>query len=121
MYEPSTDTRYDRNKDADIQPDIGNRLYVICEAILDVHPVAQFSTPTSFLARASSSLSGFRQSKDLTEAEAVLDEWCQLLPQYWAVTQETMASRDVVRITQAERLHCETLCGICPIRLWAFD
>ncbi|KAG8886071.1 hypothetical protein FRB97_007947 [Tulasnella sp. 331] len=84
-----------------------NRLYVICEAILDVHPVAQFSMmPNSFLARASSSLSGFRQSKDLKEAEAVLDEWCQLLPQYWAVTPETMASRDVVRITQAERLHC---------------
>ncbi|KAG9009417.1 hypothetical protein FRB94_012074 [Tulasnella sp. JGI-2019a] len=84
-----------------------NRLYVIVEAVLDVHPVAQFATtPMSFLARASSSLSGFRQSKDLKEAEAVLDEWCHLLPQYWAVTPETMASRDVVRITQAERLHC---------------
>ena len=86
-----------------------NRLYVIVEAVLDVHPVAQFTNPSmNFLARASSALSGFRQSRDLKEAEAVLDEWCQVLPQYWAVTPDTMSSRDVVRITQAERLHCET-------------
>lgn len=81
-----------------------NRLYIIMEAVLDVHPVPQQS---SFLAKASSALSGFRQSKDLREAESLLDEWCEWLPPYWAVTPETMASRDVVRITQAERLHCE--------------
>lgn len=84
-----------------------NRLYVLIEGVLDVHPIAQFTdSGSNFLARASCALSGFRQSQDLKEAEAVLDEWCQILPQYWAVTPETMSSRDVVRITQAERLHC---------------
>ncbi|KAG8905465.1 hypothetical protein FRB99_008906 [Tulasnella sp. 403] len=84
-----------------------NRLYVVVEAVLDVHPVANLSSPsTSFLSRASTALCGFRQSKDLKEAEALVDEWCQLLPPYWTVTAETMASRDVIRITQAERLHC---------------
>lgn len=86
-----------------------NRLYVVIEAVLDVHPIPRPSaTPTSFLSRATSALSGFRQSKDLKEAEALVDEWCTALPTYWAVTGETMASRDVIRITQAERLHCES-------------
>lgn len=82
-----------------------NRLYVIIEAILDVHPIP--SSQSSFLASASRALSGFRQSKDLKEAETLVDEWVSILPPYWAVTGETMASRDVIRITQAERLHCE--------------
>lgn len=82
-----------------------NRLYVIIEAILDVHPIA--SSQNSFLSKATSALSGFRQSKDLKEAEMLVDEWVAILPPYWAVTGETMASRDVIRITQAERLHCE--------------
>lgn len=85
-----------------------NRLYVIIEGVLDVHPIPRPSaTSTSFLSRATSALSGFRQSKDLKEAEALVDEWCAALPSYWAVTADTMASRDVIRITQAERLHCE--------------
>ncbi|KAG8973194.1 hypothetical protein FRC05_009056 [Tulasnella sp. 425] len=84
-----------------------NRLYIVIEGVLDVHPIPRPSaTPTSFLSRATSALSGFRQSKDLKEAEALVDEWCTALPTYWAVTAETMASRDVIRITQAERLHC---------------
>ncbi|KAG8936987.1 hypothetical protein FRC02_009124 [Tulasnella sp. 418] len=84
-----------------------NRLYIIVEGVLDVHPVSNFSSPAmSFLARASSTLSGFRQSKDLREAESLLNYWCESLPAYWAVTAETMSSKDVVRITQAERLHC---------------
>ncbi len=87
-----------------------NRLYVIIEGVLDVHPIPRPSaTPAHFLSRASSALSGFRQSKDLKEAEVLLEEWCRLLPSYWSVTPETMASRDVIRITQAERLHCTCL------------
>lgn len=85
-----------------------NRLYVILEGVLDVHPIPRLgSMPPDFLTRAQTALSGFRQSKDLKECEALIEDWCRLLPPYWAVTGETMASRDVIRITQAERLHCE--------------
>ncbi|OBZ78048.1 putative transcriptional regulatory protein C3C7.04 [Grifola frondosa] len=59
-----------------------------------------------FLTRATSILTGFRRNKDLREEEALLDEICRSIPPHWAHSVETMTSDDVIRVTQAERLHC---------------
>lgn len=67
---------------------------------------SSFST-SPFLARAASTIA--RRSPDvgsLDDEESLLEEWSRLLPRYWHYDTETANSRDPVRITQAERLHC---------------
>lgn len=46
------------------------------------------------------------QSEALRDEEALLDEWLRLLDPHWTYSTETIASKDPIRITQAERLHC---------------
>ncbi|KAJ9107518.1 hypothetical protein QFC21_000974 [Naganishia friedmannii] len=55
--------------------------------------------------RASSTLASV-QANSLTEEEALLEEWVSLLPKHWHYDAETVESKDPIRITQAERLHC---------------
>ena len=81
------------------------RLFVVLESVMDVPP----RPPTEispFLARASSVLTGFRRGKELREEEALLDDIYRAIPPHWAHSVETMTSNDVIRVTQAERLHC---------------
>ncbi|KAI5122021.1 hypothetical protein M0805_008012 [Coniferiporia weirii] len=86
------------------------RLSALLEAVLDA-PQACGGTPSAspFLARAAGVLSdrcvGPRET-DLQAEETLLDDVMNALPPFWAHTAETMASADVVRVTQAERLHC---------------
>ncbi|KAI0794935.1 fungal-specific transcription factor domain-containing protein [Abortiporus biennis] len=82
------------------------RLFVVLEAVLDVPPAKTFGETSPFLARATSVLAGFSRHKELREEEALLDEVCRSIPPQWAHSVETMASDDVLRVTQAERLHC---------------
>lgn len=46
------------------------------------------------------------QSEALREEEALLEEWVRLLEPHWNYSPETISSKDPIRITQAERLHC---------------
>jgi hypothetical protein len=63
--------------------------------------------PTSpFLARAAATIARRSTTHDLREEEELLQEWERILPRYWQYDTETTNSRDPVRITQAERLHC---------------
>ncbi|EIW69098.1 hypothetical protein TREMEDRAFT_11471, partial [Tremella mesenterica DSM 1558] len=82
------------------------RLHVILEGVLDA--ATQPSTfPTSpFLAKAAAIIARRSTTNDLGEEEALLAEWQKLLPRYWQYDSETATSRDPIRITQAERLHC---------------
>ncbi|RPD56509.1 hypothetical protein L226DRAFT_531350 [Lentinus tigrinus ALCF2SS1-7] len=80
------------------------RLFVILESVLDVQPSPAESSP--FLARAHSVLTGFRRGRELREEEALLDDISRAIPPHWAHSVETMTSSDVIRVTQAERLHC---------------
>lgn len=67
---------------------------------------SSFAT-SPFLAKAASTIA--RRSSDvgsLADEEDLLEEWSRLLPRYWHYDTETANSRDPVRITQAERLHC---------------
>lgn len=82
------------------------RVFVVLESILDGPPSRIFGDGSPFLTRATSVLSGFRRHSDLREEEALLDEIVKSIPPYWAHSVETMASGDVIRVTQAERLHC---------------
>lgn len=81
------------------------RYYVVLESVLDLPPSLNASSST-FLARASKVLSGFGRNTDMREEEMMLDELRRNLPQYWAHTPETIASDDVIRVTQTVRLHC---------------
>jgi len=70
---------------------------------------SNFAT-SPFLARAASTIA--RRSGNvgsLDDEESLLEEWSRLLPRYWHYDTETTNSRDPVRITQAERLHCVCL------------
>lgn len=82
------------------------RLHVILEGVLDA--ATQPSTfPTSpFLARAAATIARRSNTHDLRDEEELLKEWERILPRYWQYDNETTNSRDPVRITQAERLHC---------------
>lgn len=82
------------------------RIFVVMESVLDVPPPRSFGNDSPFLARATQTLSGFKRHKDLRDEEALLDEVCRSIPAHWAHSVETMASDDVLRVTQAERLHC---------------
>ncbi|KAI0748897.1 fungal-specific transcription factor domain-containing protein [Fomes fomentarius] len=82
------------------------RLFVVLESVMDVPPSKPTAETSPFLARATSVLTGFRRSKELREEEALLDDICRAIPPHWAHSVETMTSNDVIRVTQAERLHC---------------
>lgn len=82
------------------------RIFVVLESVLDVPPPRTFGDGSPFLTRATQTLIGFRRQKDLREEEALLDEICRSTPAHWAHSVETMASDDVLRVTQAERSHC---------------
>ncbi|KAJ9099999.1 hypothetical protein QFC19_005816 [Naganishia cerealis] len=83
------------------------RLHVVLEGVIDscVTPSTFSSSP--FLSRAASTISRRSvQANSLTEEEALLEEWVSLLPKHWHYDAETVESKDPIRITQAERLHC---------------
>lgn len=82
------------------------RVFVVLESVLDGPPSRNFGDNSPFLTRATSVLTGFRRSLGMREEETLLDEICSSIPPYWAHSVETMASGDVLRVTQAERLHC---------------
>lgn len=82
------------------------RVFVVLESILDGPPSRHFGENSPFLTRATGILSGFRRHTELREEEALLDDIVQSLPPFWAHTVETMASGDVLRVTQAVRIHC---------------
>ncbi|KAI0684461.1 fungal-specific transcription factor domain-containing protein [Cytidiella melzeri] len=82
------------------------RVFVVLESVLDGPPSRHFGDGSSFLTRATSVLTGFRRSVGMRDEEIMLDEICSSIPPYWAHSAETMASGDVIRVTQAERLHC---------------
>ena len=108
------------------------RLCVILEAVLtapqSVPPCSPFlvrasallSPPRGFSTAAASSGaaassaaegsgSGSTSDRDLQREEALLNDILASVPAYWAHTRETMGSADVLRVTQAERLHCLVL------------
>lgn len=66
------------------------------------------SFPTSpFLAQAAATIARRApQNGSLKNEIALLAEWSRILPSYWEYDAETANSRDPIRITQAERLHC---------------
>ncbi|THH07519.1 hypothetical protein EW145_g3327 [Phellinidium pouzarii] len=87
------------------------RLSVLLEAVVDApHVSGSIHTSSPFLARAASVLSekggNSGGGTDLRAEEALLDDVLRTLPPFWAHTAETMASADVLRVTQAKRLHC---------------
>lgn len=82
------------------------RIMVVLESVLDVPPTRRSSDTSPFLLRATSTLSGGQRHKDLREEEALLDEIHLSVPPSWSHSSETLASADVIRVTQAERIHC---------------
>ncbi|KAI0777449.1 fungal-specific transcription factor domain-containing protein [Trametes elegans] len=82
------------------------RLFIVLESVIDVPPCRPQGDSSPFLSRAASVLTGFRRSKELRDEEALLDDICRAIPPHWAHSVETMTSNDVIRVTQAERLHC---------------
>ncbi|KAI0635356.1 fungal-specific transcription factor domain-containing protein [Trametes polyzona] len=81
------------------------RLFIVLESVIDVPP-ARPGDGSPFLQRAAATLTGFRRGRELREEEALLDEISRAVPAHWAHSVETMTSGDVIRVTQAERLHC---------------
>jgi hypothetical protein len=81
------------------------RIMIVLESVVDIPP-RQLGDASPFLLRASSVLSRGQRHKDLREEEALLDEIHLSIPLHWSHSSETLASADVIRVTQAERLHC---------------
>jgi hypothetical protein len=83
------------------------RIMVVMESVLDMPPPRHRTGDSSpFLLHAAGVLSGHMRPKDLREEESLLDKIHLSIPPYWAHTSETLASDDVIRVTQAVRLHC---------------
>lgn len=83
------------------------RIMVVMESVLDIPPPRHRAGDSSpFLLHAAAVLSGHTRPKDLREEESLLDKIHLSIPPYWAHTSETLASDDVIRVTQAVRLHC---------------
>ncbi|KAG6844764.1 hypothetical protein H0H87_003987 [Tephrocybe sp. NHM501043] len=82
------------------------RIMVVLESVLDVPPARSFGDSSSFLQRATHVLSGSRRFRDMRDEELLLDDIHRNIPSHWAHTPETLASDDIIRLTQAERLHC---------------
>ncbi|KAI0916498.1 hypothetical protein AcV5_002975 [Taiwanofungus camphoratus] len=81
------------------------RIFVVLEAVVSVPPPPRGAGdgPAPFLTRARGVLGG---GAELREEEALLDEVVRAVPAHWAHSVETMTSGDVLRVTQAQRLHC---------------
>jgi hypothetical protein len=84
------------------------RLLVVLESVLDAPPPKDFGHTSPFLRRAMSTLVGFRRHKGL-------------LPAYWQHSPDTLASKDVIRVTHAERVHCLCLFIRMPIMRHRFS
>lgn len=83
------------------------RLHVVLEGVIDACVTPSSFESSSFLARAASTISKrSHQSIPLLQEEALLEEWASILPTHWHYNAETVESKDPIRITQAERLHC---------------
>ncbi|KAG6333103.1 hypothetical protein ID866_5986 [Astraeus odoratus] len=83
------------------------RIMVVLESVLNMPPPRHPSGDSSpFLLRAAGMLSERRRPKDLREEEALLDEIHRSVSPYWSHTSDTLSSDDVLRVTQAVRLHC---------------
>lgn len=82
------------------------QMFIVLESVLDAPPSHKFGEQCAFMSRVTSILSGFKRPRDMRDEEALLDEICRNVPPHWAHSVETMASDDVIRVTQAERLHC---------------
>jgi hypothetical protein len=83
------------------------RLAVVMDAVLDTPPSRTFTdAPNSFLNRATRVIGGAKRNADLRDEEALLNEVVRSISPHWTHSPETLASDDVVRVTQAERLHC---------------
>lgn len=83
------------------------RLHVVLEGVIDSSVQAASFPSSPFLAQASATIARRTpQNESLRDEEALLDEWARILPKYWKYDAETTSSRDPIRITQAERLHC---------------
>jgi hypothetical protein len=82
------------------------RLLVVFESVLDAPPAKDFGDTSTFLKRATYTLSGFRRHKGLREEEMWLDEVCSAIPTYWRHSPDTLASEDIIRTTHAERIYC---------------
>jgi hypothetical protein len=83
------------------------RLHIVLEGVLDgcVRPSDFASSP--FLSKAAKVIAKRHpQSEALREEEALLEDWQGLLEPHWAYSEVTVGSKDPIRITQAERLHC---------------
>jgi hypothetical protein len=61
---------------------------------------------SSFLSKAAATISRRCQAGSLAEEEKLLEEWVSILPKHWHYDVECVESKDPIRITQAERLHC---------------
>jgi hypothetical protein len=82
-------------------------LAAVLDAVLDTPPSrAASDAPASFLARATAVIAGAKANGELRAEEALLAAAVAAIPPHWAHTPATLASGDVVRVTQAERLHC---------------
>lgn len=83
------------------------RLHVVLEGVIDSSVQAATFPTSPFLAQASATIARRTpQNESLRDEEALLEEWARILPKYWKYDNETTTSRDPIRITQAERLHC---------------
>jgi hypothetical protein len=83
------------------------RLHVVLEGVIDACVSPSHFPSSPFLAQASASIARRTpQNESLREEELLLEHWKSILPKYWEYDSETANSRDPIRITQAERLHC---------------
>lgn len=80
------------------------RAYIVLETVLD-RPSTASAQDSAFLARARGMISP-PQTDPLAVGESLLDDLRVSLPPHWAHTPDTLASDDVVRVTQAVRIHC---------------
>jgi len=79
------------------------RIMTVLESVLDVPPLRQ--SPSPFLARATAVLTSMKIFSELREEEVLLDEIRRTIPAFWAHSTEPLVSDDVIRFTQAQRLH----------------
>ncbi|KAH8086933.1 fungal-specific transcription factor domain-containing protein [Filobasidium floriforme] len=82
------------------------RLHVVLEGVIDSCVSPSTFAGSSFLSKAAATISRRCQAGSLAEEEKLLEEWVSILPKHWHYDVECVESKDPIRITQAERLHC---------------